>query len=175
MKLKTVVFFGSARNIEPPWGGVKRLGDRVVKWVQKTLEARMAPLGDDTIQHDFTILDPLEIFGKGGALSEISSGELTTPTFFLKELPPPAQALKQTIVDADCYVIVSPEYNHTIPPALSSLMGHFGGSCYACKPVAIVSYSVGPWGGMVSVLRIQFRSTFGWPSGDMQYFERKKY
>ena len=175
MKLKTVVFFGSARNIEPPWGGVKRLGDRVVKWVQKTLEARMAPLGDDTIQHDFTILDPLEIFGMGGALSEISSGELTTPTFFLKELPPPAQALKQTIVDADCYVIVSPEYNHTIPPALSSLMGHFGGSCYACKPVAIVSYSVGPWGGMVSVLRIQFRSTFGWPSGDMQYFERKKY
>jgi NAD(P)H-dependent FMN reductase len=81
--------------------------------------------------------------------------ELTKPTFMVKELPPDVQALKQTIVDADCYVIVSPEYNHTVPPALASLMGHFGGSCYACKPSAIVTYSNGPWGGMRAAMSIQ--------------------
>jgi chromate reductase, NAD(P)H dehydrogenase (quinone) len=38
---------------------------------------------------------------------------------------------------------------------LASLMGHFGGSCYACKPSAIVTYSVGPWGGMRAAMSIQ--------------------
>lgn len=89
------------------------------------------------------------------ALSGISSGELTTPTFFLKDLPPEVAALKKTILEADGYIIVSPEYNHSIPPALSSLMGHFGGSCYACKPSAIVTYSPGPWGGMRGAMAIQ--------------------
>ena len=82
---------------------------------------------------------------------------MTTPTFFVKEddLPADVKAIKQTIVDADCYVIVSPEYNHTVPPALASLMGHFGGSCYAFKPSAIVTYSVGPWAGMRAAMSIQ--------------------
>jgi chromate reductase len=153
--LKTVVFMGSARNVTPPWGGDSRLGDRVLKWVTATLGARTEPLGSETIKHQVDVLDPLEVFGKEGALAEISAGELTTPTFFLKELPPKAQALKQLIVDADCYIVVSPEYNHCTPPALASLMGHFGGSCYACKPSAIVTYSAGPWGGMRAAMSIQ--------------------
>ena len=82
-------------------------------------------------------------------------GELTAPTFFLKELPPETQALQDTIRNADCYIIVSPEYNHSVPPALASLMGHFGGSCYAFKPSSIVTYSPGPWGGMRAAMAIQ--------------------
>jgi len=39
------------------------------------------------------------------------------------------------------------EYNHQLPPALTSMMGHFGGSNYALKPSAVVTYSAGPWGG----------------------------
>jgi chromate reductase, NAD(P)H dehydrogenase (quinone) len=85
----------------------------------------------------------------------VHQGELKTPTFFLKELPPDVQRLKDIIVEADCYIIVSPEYNHTIPPALSSLMGHFGGSCYKAKPSGIVTYSAGPWGGMRAAMAIQ--------------------
>jgi chromate reductase len=104
---------------------------------------------------EVTVMDPLVLFAPNGALSKISSGEMTTPTFFLKELPPEVAALKQVIVDADCYVVVSPEYNHSIPPALSSLMGHFGGSCYSCKPSAIVTYSSGPWAGMRAAMAIQ--------------------
>ena len=74
---------GSARNVIPPWGGDARLGDRVLKYVSNTLQARQHPLGNLTVQHDFTIVDPLVVFGEIGALSEISSGVMTAPTFFL--------------------------------------------------------------------------------------------
>lgn len=50
---------------------------------------------------------------------------------------------EQKVKEADAYVIVSAEYNHAIPPALSNMMDHFGGSCYAYKPSAIVCYSAG--------------------------------
>ena len=44
---------------------------------------------------------------------------------------------------ADAVVVVSAEYNHTIPPALSNLMDHFPLSSYAYKPSGIVCYSMG--------------------------------
>ncbi|CAB9510694.1 NADPH-dependent FMN reductase [Seminavis robusta] len=152
--LKTVVFMGSAKTVVPFWGGDARLGDRVVSWVKEILTSRSKELGSDTIKHDFTVVDPVEVFGDGGALAEISNGALSTPTFFLKELPPKAQALKETICGADCYLVVSPEYNHAVPPALASVMGHFGGSCYACKPSAILTYSPGPFAGMRAAVAI---------------------
>jgi chromate reductase, NAD(P)H dehydrogenase (quinone) len=152
--LKTVVFMGSAKNVTPPWGGDARLGDRVLKHVKATLESRSVVLGDETITHQVSIVDPLEVFGQDGALSEISAGELLAPVFFLKSLPPKAKALQDLIAEADCYVIVSPEYNHIVPPALASVMGHFGGSCYSSKPSGIVTYSAGPWGGQRAALSI---------------------
>jgi chromate reductase, NAD(P)H dehydrogenase (quinone) len=152
--LKTVVFMGSARNVIPPWGGDARLGDRVLKYVINTLKDRQQPLGNVTVQHDVSIVDPVVVFGENGALSEISAGELTNLTFFMKQLPPKAQALKDLISAADCYVIVSPEYNHVVPPALASVMGHFGGSCYKAKPSAILTYSAGPWGGQRAAVSI---------------------
>ena len=45
-------------------------------------------------------------------------------------------------------MVVSPEYNHSVPPALSGLMGAFGSSNYLYKPAATVTYSPSPWGGM---------------------------
>ena len=137
ISLKTVIFLGSARNIAPAWGGDTRLCDRVANWVKATIASRngTASLGDDRITHQVQVIDPLEVFGPGGALS-YSGGEMRAPTFFMKsdELPDSAKQLQQIIKDADCFLIVSPEYNHTIPPALSSVMGHFGGSNYKCKP-----------------------------------------
>jgi len=44
---------------------------------------------------------------------------------------------------ADAVVVVSAEYNHTIPPALSNLMDHFPCASYAYKPSGIVCYSMG--------------------------------
>ena len=157
MNLKTVVFLGSSKNVIPPWGGDARLGDRVLSWVKKSLAERSASLGSETIQHEVSIVDPLVVFGEGGALSGFTGADLRAPTFFLKadDLPEKAKALQETIRAADCYLIVSPEYNHSVPPALSSVMGHFGGSLYKCKPSGIITYSSGPWGGQRAMVAIQ--------------------
>lgn len=158
--LKTVVFFGSARNVVPPWGGDSRLGDRVLAWVKSALSRRSETIGGDgdasTITHQIHIVDPIEAFGPGGALSH-SGGELRVPTFFADPatLPEPTKKLQDAIRAADCYLIVSPEYNHSIPPALSSVMGHFGSSNYKCKPSGIVTYSPGPFAGMRAAMAIQ--------------------
>lgn len=152
--LRTVVFMGSAKTVAPPWGGDARLGDRVLKYVEATLAARESRLGPDTVRHAVSIIDPVEVFGPDGALSEISSAALSAPTFFFRELPPRAAALRDIVAAADCYVIVSPEYNHVVPPALASVMGHFGGSCYKAKPSGVVTYSPGPWGGQRAALSI---------------------
>mmetsp|Transcript_53160 Transcript_53160/g.159102 ORF Transcript_53160/g.159102 Transcript_53160/m.159102 type:complete len:117 (-) Transcript_53160:695-1045(-) len=110
--LKTVVFLGSARNCTPPWGGDSRLGDRVVSWVKSALTSRRSEdLGggpDSPVTHDFHVVDPLEAFGEGGALSGFTGGEMRTPTFFMKgdDLPPATKALQEKIGEADCYIIV---------------------------------------------------------------------
>lgn len=71
-------------------------------------------------------------------------------------------AMAEKIREADCFLVVTPEYNHTIPPALTSMMGHFGGSCYAFKPSGIITYSAGPWGGSrVAVALRPFLSELG--------------
>eukprot|EP00971_Amphidinium_carterae_P099873 1974966-Amphidinium_carterae.1 len=64
-------------------------------------------------------------------------------------------SLAATLKAADAYVVVSPEYNHSIPPALSSMMNHFGGSNYSRKASAIVTYSVGPWAGARASIALQ--------------------
>ena len=76
--LKTVVFMGSARDITPPWGGPSRLGNGILAWVKSELSKRSAQLGDETITHEVTVFDPLEVFGAGGALEE-SGAEIKYP------------------------------------------------------------------------------------------------
>ena len=36
-----------------------------------------------------------------------------------------------------------------------SSVSHFGGSCYKCKPSAIVTYSMGTWGGVRAAIPLQ--------------------
>ena len=47
---------------------------------------------------------------------------------------------------ADAFVIVTAEYNHSIPPALSNTLDHFLEE-YFWRPSAIVCYSAGAFGG----------------------------
>ena len=47
------------------------------------------------------------------------------------------------VQEADAVVVVSAEYNHSIPPALCNLLDHFPGSTFAYKPSGIVCYSMG--------------------------------
>ncbi len=44
-------------------------------------------------------------------------------------------------------MLVSSEYNGTIPPALTNLLDHFPPVSYRHKPCSVVTYASGGWGG----------------------------
>lgn len=91
-------------------------------------------------EHEFELIDPLDY----------STGEVFKPHFaYAKGKAPDAlSSLAQKIEAADGYVMVSPEYNHSMSPALANLLNHFGSSLYSFKPSVIATYSAGQWGGM---------------------------
>eukprot|EP01126_Amoeba_proteus_P045658 TRINITY_DN5127_c0_g2_i3.p1 TRINITY_DN5127_c0_g2~~TRINITY_DN5127_c0_g2_i3.p1 ORF type:complete len:181 (+),score=13.22 TRINITY_DN5127_c0_g2_i3:223-765(+) len=145
--LKIVVFYGSSRP--------GRLCDRVGKYVVNQLQER---------GHQVDIVDPIEL----------KLPVLEKPHFFYAPgtAPPELDRVARQILDADGYVVVSGEYNHSIPPALTNTMSHFGGSKYKFRPgtcfffslilkhlAAIVTYSAGQWGGMRAAM--QLRSFLG--------------
>ena len=61
---------------------------------------------------------------------------------------PRQQEWADKIAQGDAFIFISPEYNHSLSPALAHLLNHFGSSRFAFKPSAIVTYSAGQWGGM---------------------------
>src|SRR5207244_6390479 len=70
------------------------------------------------------------------------------------QAPEPLERLAAILKPADAYVIVSAEYNHSIPPALSNLLDHFLEE-YFFKPSAIVCYSPGAFGGVRAAMQLR--------------------
>jgi NAD(P)H-dependent FMN reductase len=68
--------------------------------------------------------------------------------------PPSLERLAALFRAADAFVIVSAEYNHSIPPALSNLLDHFLEE-YFWRPSAIVCYSAGPFGGVRAAMQLR--------------------
>merc|ERR1712227_584758 len=101
-----------------------------------------------------------------------------TPHFFYKPGQAPAgmEAMAKTITDADCFIVLTPEYNHSITPAISGMMGHFGGSRYAKKASGMITYSPGPYGGARGAVALRpFLSELGClPLEDGMLFERPR-
>ncbi len=128
MALDLLVFLGSVRESTPPRPA--RLGQRVALACQQHLAGKGVAA---------TLIDPLTI----------DLPRPFKPQFAFAEGKAPAdlEALARQIEAADGYVMVSPEYNHSMSPALADLLNHFGSSLYAYKPSAIVTYSAGQWGG----------------------------
>lgn len=126
--MNILVFLGSVRNSTPP--EPPRLGLRVAR----SCTALLAAGGGDV-----ELVDPLEIDLDG----------IFKPHFahHHSELPKQLDDLAGRIAAADGYAMVSPEYNHSMSPALAHLLNHFGSSRFAFKPSAIVTYSAGQWGG----------------------------
>jgi NAD(P)H-dependent FMN reductase len=62
------------------------------------------------------------------------------------EAPPVMEELARLFRSADGFVIVTGEYNHNAPPALTNLLDHFLEE-YFWRPAGIISYSGGRWGG----------------------------
>ncbi|HPI36734.1 MAG TPA: NAD(P)H-dependent oxidoreductase [Ignavibacteriaceae bacterium] len=67
-----------------------------------------------------------------------------------QQLTDPQESLKKihsVLKEADGFLFVTAEYNHSIPPALKNLIDYFKEEYYY-KPSAIISYSTGPFGGV---------------------------
>lgn len=127
MALNYLVFLGSARDSSPPKPA--RLGLRVAKACLQQLEGRGVA----------ELIDPLE----WPMLSPFKPHF----SYARQQVPPLLQDLANKISDADAYVMVSPEYNHSMSPALAHMLNHFGSSLFSWKPSLIVTYSAGQWGG----------------------------
>ena len=143
MNMNFLVFLGSVRDSTPPKPA--RLGERVAV----ALRSQLAESG-----HAATLIDPLD-FDLGGVFK---------PHFAHARGQAPAslESLARKIEGADGYVMVSPEYNHSMSPALAHLLNHFGSSLYSYKPSVIATYSAGQWGGARAAVHLRsFLSELG--------------
>eukprot|EP00571_Detonula_confervacea_P007363 CAMPEP_0172313654 /NCGR_PEP_ID=MMETSP1058-20130122/20689_1 /TAXON_ID=83371 /ORGANISM="Detonula confervacea, Strain CCMP 353" /LENGTH=254 /DNA_ID=CAMNT_0013027345 /DNA_START=1 /DNA_END=765 /DNA_ORIENTATION=+ len=122
--LKIALLTGSTRTSSPP----TVLHPRVNAYIHKTLQQR---------GHDVTRIDP-------GDLPLLEKPHFAYPP---GKAPPKMQEIYSILQDADGYVCVTPEYNHSPSPALLNILNHFGSSTFSFKPSAIVTYSAGQWGG----------------------------
>ena len=68
--------------------------------------------------------------------------------------PPEMTAVSKLLDAADAFVIVSAEYNHSIPAALKNLLDHYQ-SEYLYKPNGLVTYSAGPFGGVRALVNLR--------------------
>ncbi len=129
MKLDILVIYGSVRTA--------RQGIKVARFVAKTCRQR---------GHAVFLVDPIEV--------SLPLLDRMYKEYKPGEAPEVLERLAQRIRAADAYVIVSGEYNHSIPPALANLLDHFLEE-YFYKPSAIVCYSAGAFGGVRAAIALR--------------------
>lgn len=129
MTLKTAVLYGSARR--------ERQGIKAARFIVAKLDAR---------GHETTLVDSQE-----HALPML---DLMYKEYDVGNAPPAMQSISETLNRADGFVVVTAEYNHSVPAALKNLLDHFQ-SEYLYKPSAIVTYSAGPFGGVRSLVNMR--------------------
>ena len=133
-----LIFLGSVRDSTPP--SPARLGLRVSRACE-----RYFPCEDDS--HSVELIDPLDY-----PLEPVFKPHFAYPK---SQAPKALAELADKIQAADGYIMVSPEYNHSMSPALANLLNHFGSSLFAYKPSSIVTYSAGQWGGMRAAVQMR--------------------
>jgi NAD(P)H-dependent FMN reductase len=127
--LNTAVIYGSARR--------NRQGIKAARFVVRKLEER---------GHDVSLVDTLEL-----RLPEL---DLMYKEFTAGDAPDAMQKVGQILAKADGFIVVSAEYNHSIPSALKNLLDHYQ-SEYLYKPSGIVTYSAGPFGGVRALVNLR--------------------
>jgi NAD(P)H-dependent FMN reductase len=127
--LRIVVVYGSVRST--------RQGIRAARFVVAQCRARGHEVAlVDPLEHRLPLLDKMyKEYPKGTA-------------------PEVLERIAALIVPADAIVVVSGEYNHSIPPALSNLLDHFLEEWF-WKPSAIVCYSAGAFGGVRAAMQLR--------------------
>ncbi|MDR3636931.1 MAG: NAD(P)H-dependent oxidoreductase [Isosphaeraceae bacterium] len=129
MPLDVLVFYGSVRHA--------RQGIKAARFVMNCLRERghRAEL-IDALQEQLPLLDRM--------YKEYPKGEA----------PENLERLATKIRSADAFVVVSGEYNHSIPPALSNMLDHYLEE-YFWRPSAIVCYSAGAFGGVRAAMQLR--------------------
>src|SRR3954471_9337377 len=110
---------------------------RAARFVELLLAAR---------GHQITIVDPLVL--------QLPLLDRMYKEYPAGAAPPPLEQLARVYRAADAFVVVSGEYNHSIPPALSNLLDHFLEE-YFWRPSAIVCYSAGAFGGVRAAVQLR--------------------
>jgi NAD(P)H-dependent FMN reductase len=129
MGLKTAVIYGSVRRA--------RQGIKAARFVARKLEER---------NHAVTMVDSLE--------HELPLLDLMYKEYDTGKAPETMETVGQILKAADGFVVVSAEYNHSIPAALKNLLDHYQ-SEYLYKPSAIVTYSAGPFAGVRALINLR--------------------
>jgi NAD(P)H-dependent FMN reductase len=133
MGLDILVFYGSVRGA--------RQGIKAARFVVNQCRER---------GHEVALIDPM--------VDRLPLLDRMYKEYAQGEAPEVLERLAGQIREADAFIIVSGEYNHSIPPALSNLLDHFLEE-YFWRPSAIVSYSAGAFGGVRAA--IQLRAMLG--------------
>jgi NAD(P)H-dependent FMN reductase len=133
MALDILVFYGSVRT--------GRQGIKAARYIVRRCRER---------GHQVTLIDPME--------ERLPLLDRMYKEYAKGQAPEGLERLAGQIRAADAFIVVSGEYNHSIPPALSNLLDHFLKE-YFWRPSAIVCYSAGAFGGVRAA--VQLRSLLG--------------
>lgn len=122
MELTISIIYGSVRT--------ERQGIKVARFLEQKLKERGIIVHFiDPMEYKLPLLDKM--------YKEFNPGEA----------PEPMDKMSELFIESDGFLMVTGEYNHSIPPALKNLLDHFQTEYYF-KPSAIASYSNGSFGGV---------------------------
>src|SRR5581483_4373550 len=127
--LQIAVLVGSVRS--------DRQGIKAARFIDQQLRSR---------GHDLTIVDPVAV--------NLPLLDRMYKEYDKEAVPPALEAFARLYRTADAFVVVSGEYNHSIPPALSTLLDYFPEEDF-WRPSAIVCYSAGQFGGVRAAMQLR--------------------
>jgi NAD(P)H-dependent FMN reductase len=129
MGLSIAVLLGSVRS--------DRQGIKAARYILKALEAR---------GHEAVLVDPME--------KRLPLLDRMYKEYPKGEAPPVMEELAALYRRVDGFVIVTAEYNQSVPPALKNLLDHFLEE-YFWRPSTIMSYSAGRFGGVRAAVTLR--------------------
>ncbi len=126
---KISVILGSVRE--------GRLGFRAAKFITKELEKK---------GHKAILIDP----------KEYELPFLTNKFEYLKdeEKTENMKKLHEIFSSSEGFIILSAEYNHSVPPALKNILDYFSKEYYF-KTSGMLTYSMGPFGGVRGLMNLR--------------------
>lgn len=129
MELTASIIYGSVRS--------ERQGIRAAKYLHKQLNDKITQVHlIDPLEFNLPLLDKM--------FKEYEKGKV----------PDAIKRVEERLVNSDGVIILTGEYNHSLPPALTNILDHFQQE-YVFKPAGIACYSAGNFGGMRAAVHLR--------------------